>query len=674
MKKIHYFIIATLIAVMGILAACHENVFDETNGSSSEIGGNNNVSTTVSVEVSIDGINIQNENYRVNTLLDDIILSQSNGEIESIMNDLPQLFFVSDNTDKIILMSRFAVSKNSKVFINEETTALALATLNPLFANTNNEGIIKIENLIKNTSSFATYLDLVKKTISRGEEVFNVDNVELLVALNNVLEEVCLNIDTEKHHNRAIFTRASNIVGISPDPLSVQTSGIDVSIRNKGLIPTYECQLYYGGRLIDTRLIESHKAYGFLDLFSIEEDLIYGAEEKFTLSNEGEYRFYFDRTTERAINDFSRRMWGDVLSMIGLYNSGELLEISASLYGTLGPLLANPDTDITDCIKAIGGLVINTGFGLRWPAAGAVLNKFNVLYNVLKGFSNEVARSILGFTAPHYVDFCLCSYNYSITSCTETELVKVDGDNQEGFSRQRLLLPLTVSTKFFADDGTEIERSTYQKVKFEVIAGGGSVSNEIVGTETNSQLASTYWTLGNEGEQTVKAVIIDMVTGVQVSEPVYFTAKLRENADLTIRLDWNKLSGNTDIDLHVTDPYGEEIAYYNMNSASGGRLDRDDVIGPGPEHIYWSNAPSGAYLVQVHYYGSETGAVTSYSVSINAKGETYGPFKGSIGDQQLITIGVLNLPDGTFTRSSTNSVFFNKQFKVEENIVFPAKK
>jgi len=159
-----------------------------------------------------------------------------------------------------------------------------------------------------------------------------------------------------------------------------------------------------------------------------------------------------------------------------------------------------------------------------------------------------------------------------------------------------------------------------------------------------------------------------------VSNPVFFTARIRENADLTTCLDWNKLSGNTDIDLHVTDPYGEEIAFYNMQSKSGGWLDRDDVVGPGPEHICWTEAPSGAYLIQVHYFGSESLAITNYTVTINANGQNYGPFKGSIGYRQLVTIGVLNLPDGTFTRSSVSEMNFEKNYEVKENVVYPFKK
>ena len=76
---------------------------------------------------------------------------------------------------------------------------------------------------------------------------------------------------------------------------------------------------------------------------------------------------------------------------------------------------------------------------------------------------------------------------------------------------------------------------------------------------------------------------------------------------LQIGLSWNTTS---DIDLYVTDPFGEEITYYNPTSASGGYLDRDDVDGYGPENIYWSrDIPDGTYIVKVHYYASNENGV-----------------------------------------------------------------
>lgn len=656
-----------------VLNSCNTNIIDETLTSNEQISGENNF-TEVHTKVLVDDTVLDDPNLKIISIADESYLSESE-KLTVVYNDLPQLVYVSDNSENIFMMARVPINENKEIVIDEETTAIALASMNPLFTNINSDGFKSVEQVIKTTDSYPKYLEEIKKAITDKKDIFDENNTELLISLNNVWEDICNNVPDQDASTRAIFTRATNIKGINPDPFSVQTNGIDVIVRNKGLIPTYECEVYHGARLVETKLVQSHKQYGFLDLFTGSQNIVYGEPVEFNLANEGEYRFYFDRTTDRAINDFSRRLWGDVISMVGLYNVGSVLENSVAAIGAIGALLMNPDSDWSDITKAVSGLMLNIGTGLKWKAFGAVLTKFNVIYNVLKGFSNEMARSILGFTAPYYVDFCLCSYDYNITTCTESEITKVSGDEQKGFPGQKLLLPLVVETKVFADDGSEIERSTYQKVKYEVVSGGGGVSKEIVGTEIGTKQASTYWTLGEEGEQKVKAVVVDMVTGVEVSQPVFFTAELRENADLTVRLDWAKLSGNTDIDLHVTDPYGSEVAYYNPTVPSGGWLDRDDVVGPGPEHITWSNAPSGAYLIQVHYFGSESGAITSYTVTIRANGQNYGPFNGSIAYDQLVTIGVLNLPSGEFTRSSSNSnASFNELFEIKDNVTFPAKK
>lgn len=673
MKRIGYFLI---IAFLFLLNSCNTNVIDETKSTGNENLGENNF-TEVEAKVLVDGIINNDPNLKLVSIADELPLSESD-ELTVVYNDLPQLLYVSDNSDNIYMLGRVPITKNTEVIINEETTAIALASMNPLFTNIKSDEFSRVEQMIKSTDSYPKYLEEVKKAIQNRNDIFDVNNTELLINLNNVWEDLCYSVPDEVDNTRAIFTRATNIKGINPDPISVETNGVDVIVRNKGLIPTYECEVYHGANLVYTKLVQSHNQYGFLDLFSGTQDLKYGEPVEFNLNKygEGEYRFYFDRTTDRAINDFSRRLWSDVLSMIGLYNVGNVADNSVAAIGAIASALANPSgCDWADVTKAISLAVVNIGIGMKWEAFGAVLTKFNVVYNVLKGFTNEMVRSVLGFTAPHFIDFCLCSYNYTITTCTESEITKKSGDEQKGFSGQRLLDPLVVETKVFADDGSEIERSTYQKVKFEVISGGGKVSKEIVGTEAGTKEASTYWTLGEEGDQKVKAVVVDMVTGVEVSQPVYFTAELRENADLTVRLDWAKLSGDTDIDLHVTDPYGDEVAFYNPTVPSGGWLDRDDVVGPGPEHITWSEAPSGAYLIQVHYYGSESHAITSYTVTIRANGQDYGPFNGSIAYNQLITIGVLNLPSGTFTRSNDSSKpVFNEMFDIKENVVYPKKK
>jgi hypothetical protein len=82
-----------------------------------------------------------------------------------------------------------------------------------------------------------------------------------------------------------------------------------------------------------------------------------------------------------------------------------------------------------------------------------------------------------------------------------------------------------------------------------------------------------------------------------------------------VTLTWDNA---TDVDLHVIDPYGEEIYYANRSSASGGQLDVDDTDGYGPENIYWpqDGAPSGQYTVAVVYYSSRGYGSSSYEVTV----------------------------------------------------------
>lgn len=88
---------------------------------------------------------------------------------------------------------------------------------------------------------------------------------------------------------------------------------------------------------------------------------------------------------------------------------------------------------------------------------------------------------------------------------------------------------------------------------------------------------------------------------------------------LQVSLSWNTA---TDQDLWVTDPSGTRIYYANKSSLTGGRLDRDDVDGYGPENIFWlENAPDGEYRVQVNDYDRTT-TPNSCFVSITAPGKS----------------------------------------------------
>ncbi len=95
------------------------------------------------------------------------------------------------------------------------------------------------------------------------------------------------------------------------------------------------------------------------------------------------------------------------------------------------------------------------------------------------------------------------------------------------------------------------------------------------------------------------------------SAPDYARARLETlsqkigmtKADLVVTITWN--TDNTDVDLHVTEPSGEECFYSHRQTQSGGELTRDVTQGYGPEMYVLKRAPRGRYLVRAHYYASD---------------------------------------------------------------------
>lgn len=114
---------------------------------------------------------------------------------------------------------------------------------------------------------------------------------------------------------------------------------------------------------------------------------------------------------------------------------------------------------------------------------------------------------------------------------------------------------------------------------------------------------------------------------------------------LQISLSWGTQS---DQDLYVTTPSGEVISY-TSTSAQGGKLDRDDTDGYGPENIFWENdAPNGTYSVSVDDY-SGTSSANPFYITIHAEGASRN-YSGST--QNGSTADVV-----TFTKSSSGFSF-----------------
>ena len=71
--------------------------------------------------------------------------------------------------------------------------------------------------------------------------------------------------------------------------------------------------------------------------------------------------------------------------------------------------------------------------------------------------------------------------------------------------------------------------------------------------------------------------------------------------DIRIVIDWNH--NDTDIDLHIIDPFLEECYYSNPKTKIGGELSQDMTQGFGPEEFTLKNAKEGTYFIKVNYFG-----------------------------------------------------------------------
>jgi hypothetical protein len=74
-------------------------------------------------------------------------------------------------------------------------------------------------------------------------------------------------------------------------------------------------------------------------------------------------------------------------------------------------------------------------------------------------------------------------------------------------------------------------------------------------------------------------------------------------ADLLVTIAWN--TDGTDVDLHVTEPGGEECFYehthYGLRRADQPRCNG----GPGPGTVHPPHAPAGAYHIRAHYFAGD---------------------------------------------------------------------
>src|ERR1035437_1778338 len=106
------------------------------------------------------------------------------------------------------------------------------------------------------------------------------------------------------------------------------------------------------------------------------------------------------------------------------------------------------------------------------------------------------------------------------------------------------------------------------------------------------------------------------------------------SGDVQITLLW---TSDSDLDLHVIDPAGNEIYFSNPSSSTGGRLDHDEVPGCGSaatthaENVFWAagTAPSGQYKAFVNNY-EPCSTSSDYQLTVKSGGQVVSNTTGTI--------------------------------------------
>lgn len=522
-----------------------------------EYTGNNenNEESTESYTTSgqIEGIDINN--CWLSTTFQEVKLEKNTFKIQSNNNNCVQTFIVRNDKDEILLMARVPLAEGETILIDAQSTALAMITWHPLFSPIKNDKFQELVDAIANSPKYQIFYNEVAKAINSNRNLYDETNETLISALGNLIDDLFSDFINENGYatlikeldsSESINTKAIyNHPQINPTYIDAQINDNKLSLRTIWMTPRYYGTITKPNGTILEKEIPSRDDFGVLDIISNRTTR--GQPMEFTFEDEGGHQFYFSRINEKATFDFYAKIASGILSTLGI-SSNPNDNIIIDLSNAITSVLANvTDGNITtkECLvlayeASLDQLSKGSYFGYDIKEQVATFCKYAAKtlfwYNKIKGAANLALRLAYAFKAPETFSFCLCYYNNEVTTCTEASLFKVSGDEQIGNAYQTLPLPLTVYVQTLGDDGVYYEPSEYHRVKFEVISGNGYLENDLVAADENKQ-ASTYWTLGDEEEQKVRAVVVDIITEEEISESVYFTAKVETSEERKILIE-----------------------------------------------------------------------------------------------------------------------------------------
>ncbi len=150
----------------------------------------------------------------------------------------------------------------------------------------------------------------------------------------------------------------------------------------------------------------------------------------------------------------------------------------------------------------------------------------------------------------------------------------------------------------------------------------------------------------------------DTVANIVVQEPIIEEPKpidepqnddkqfQGEGGDLRINLQWYS---ETDLDLKVTDPCGQEIRYKKRTATCNGgtgKLDVDANVDSAPEYtmtpqenVFFTNPSKGDYIIKVHCYEKrEDKPVVDFNITIIDRNGNRKDFPGKVKQGETVTV------------------------------------
>ena len=502
------------------------------------------------------GTTVDMTGYTVTTNLETTSVGKDGAIGVSAMHDgkAPQPLLVCDSSDNVLMMARCIFTAGQSITVNAHTTALALMTLQPLFAPVKGAYEFReLEAMLQNAERWNAYENEVTALVKAGKPILSDKNTEMIAALDNLLDELC------SDRSVAPVTKApTQVIGNSKErPFKIEIQGKKVNFFNYGLTPMYEGKVYCDltDQEVGTIEIPSGDDYGVTDIL-LRESFKWSGPVTFDFNTlpsnalEGKYMFEFSRETTKAQTDFMVNLFLNALDIVGAsfsaaqtatlkqaigkyivargmaltqmimsgkYTKTELIE---AIYNGVQDFLTSEEF-----IKGCGGMALSVG-------TKALLKKLSLvttIYSALRGTGNLTTRCYYMLDAPKTVNFCV-SYQKqanSLISCAYVQLEVLSGNNQVGKAGKYLDDPIMVRVK---TDNLP-SAANYYNLLFTIVNDDGELLDEQV--YTWDLTGGTMWKLGTHDRiQHVTVDAIDVATGAVISEePLVFVATAEDIKD-----------------------------------------------------------------------------------------------------------------------------------------------